>query len=53
MVPESDYLLDRPVVTLGVEASGEGMHEHKETMLALVRGAKAWWLSTRPHDGKC
>lgn len=40
----------RPVMSLGVEASGEGLHHHAETFLALLSGTKAWWVAEATED---
>ena len=47
--PLLEDFTERPIVSLGVEASGEGMHTHEQTWLSLLAGRKAWWIS-QPFD---
>lgn len=35
----------RPILNLGVRASGNEGHAHDETWLALLSGRKAWWIA--------
>ena len=35
----------RPILSIGVQQSGEDFHAHEETWLWLKQGRKAWWFS--------
>ena len=40
----------RPILSIGVEHSGEDFHAHEETWLWLAQGRKAWWFSEADVD---
>lgn len=54
VVVVSRYLVDfkRHITSLGVAASGQGMHKHSETWFLLLQGRKVWWLSDSPSESE-
>eukprot|EP00438_Fugacium_kawagutii_P030107 Skav227843 [mRNA] locus=scaffold4698:75414:76340:- [translate_table: standard] len=40
-----DGFTARPILSIGVQNSGEDFHNHEETWLWLAKGLKAWWIA--------
>ena len=47
-----DGFTARPILSMGVNNSGEDFHNHEETWLWLAKGIKAWWISDAKHISK-
>ncbi|CAJ1347791.1 unnamed protein product [Effrenium voratum] len=47
-----DGFTARPILSIGVNSSGEDFHAHQETWLWLLQGVKAWWFGDAKNLSK-
>ncbi|CAJ1394611.1 unnamed protein product [Effrenium voratum] len=47
-----DGFTARPILSIGVNSSGEDFHAHQETWLWLLLGVKAWWFGDAKNLSK-